>query len=144
MENNNLVEVQLKGIEASPMEYALFLGNDKKTFAIFVGPDVGANILMHEQGMKKPRPMTHDLIKSICIGLGAIIERVVINDLKDNTFFARIFIREENEIGKKIIEVDGRPSDAIALAIRFKAKMFVTQEIYNSVEDIGKFFKDKK
>lgn len=144
MQNNGLIEVQLKGIEASPMEYALFLGNNEKTFAIFVGPDVGSTILMHEQGAKRPRPLTHDLIKSIFLGLGAVIERIVINDLKDNTFYARIFIREENEINKKIIEVDARPSDSIALAMRFNAKIFVVQDVFNKVEDVTKFLKDKK
>lgn len=145
MQNNGLVEVQLKGIDASPMEYALFLGNEQKTFAIFVGPDVGATILMHEQGVNRPRPLTHDLIKSVFLGLGATVEKVVINDLKDNTFFARIFIKEENELGKKkIIEVDARPSDSIALAVRFNARMFVSGEVFNKVEDVSKFLKDKK
>lgn len=144
MENNDLVEVQLKGVEASPMEYALFLGNEQKTFAIFIGSDVGSTILLHEQGVKRPRPLTHDLIKNIFIGLGAVVERIVINDLKDNTFFARIFIKEENELGKKIIEVDARPSDSIALALRFNSRIFVTKDIFEKVEDISKFLKDKK
>lgn len=144
MENNNLVEVQLRGVEASPMEYALFLGNEQKTFAIFIGSDVGSTILLHEQGVKRPRPLTHDLIKNMFIGLGAVVERIVINDLKDNTFFARIFIKEENELGKKIIEVDARPSDSIALALRFNSKIFVTKDIFEKVEDISKFLKDKK
>lgn len=144
MQNNGLVEVKLKGVEASPMEYALFLGNEKKTFAIFVGPDVGSTILMHEQGVNRPRPLTHDLIKSMFLGLGAAVERIVINDLKDNTFYARIFIKEENELGKKIIEVDARPSDSIALALRFDAGIFVTQDVLDRVEDVSKFLKDKK
>ncbi len=144
MENNNLVEVQLKGVEASPMEYALFLGNEQKTFAIFIGSDVGSTILLHEQGVKRPRPLTHDLIKNIFLGLGAVVERIVINDLKENTFFARIFIREENELGKKIIEVDARPSDSIALALRFNSRIFVTKDVFERVEDMSKFLKDKK
>lgn len=144
MENNGLVEVKLKGIEASPLEYALYLGNEQKTFAIYVGPDIGSTILMYEQGTPRPRPLTHDLIKSIFLGLGAVVERIVINDLKDNTFYARIFIREENELGKKIIEVDARPSDSIALAQRFNARIFVTQDVFNRVEDVSKFLKDKK
>lgn len=144
MQNNGLVEVQLKGIEAAPMEYALYLGNENKTFAIFVGPDVGSTILMHEQGVNRPRPLTHDLIKSVFLGLGAVVERIVINDLKDNTFYARIFIKEENELGKKIIEVDARPSDSIALALRFNARIFVTGDVFSKVEDVSKFLKDKK
>jgi bifunctional DNase/RNase len=144
MENSDLIEVQLKGVEASPMEYALFLGNEQKTFAIFIGSDVGSTILLHEQGVKRPRPLTHDLIKNMFLGLGAVVERIVINDLKENTFFARIFIKEENELGKKIIEVDARPSDSIALALRFNSRIFVTKDVFGRVEDISKFLKDKK
>lgn len=143
MQDNGLIEVQLKGIEASPAEYAVFLGNEEKVFAIFIGPDVGATIVMHEQGVKRPRPLTHDLIKSVFLGLGAVVEKIIINDLKDNTFYARLFIKEENELGKKIIEVDARPSDSIALALRFGARMFVTQDVFSKVEDISKFLKDK-
>lgn len=126
------------------MEYALFLGNEEKTFAIFVGPDVGSTIIMHGQGVKRPRPLTHDLIKSVFLGLGATVEKVVINDLKDSTFFARIFIKEENELGRKIIEVDARPSDSIALALRFSARMFVAKDVFSRVEDVTKFLKGKK
>lgn len=144
MENNGLIEVKLRGVEASQMEYAIFLGNEKKTFAIFIGPDVGSTILMHEQGVKKPRPLTHDLMKSVFLGLGATVDKVVINELKDNTFYARIFIREENELGKKIIEVDARPSDSIALALRFNARMFVAKDVFDKVEDVTKFLGDKK
>jgi bifunctional DNase/RNase len=143
MENNGLIEVYLKGVEASPMEYALFLGNELKSFTIFVGSDVGSTILMHEQGVKRPRPLTHDLVKNMFLGLGASIEKVIINDLRDSTFYARIFIKEENELGKKIIEVDARPSDSIALALRFNARIFVTRDVFNRVEDVSKFLKDK-
>ena len=144
MQNNGLIEIALKGIEASPMEYVLFLGNDKKTFAVFVGPDVGATILMYHQKITRPRPLTHDLVKNIFMGLGAKVDKIIINDLKDNTFFARIFIKEENDLGKNIVEVDARPSDSIALAIRFGAKMFVSKGVLDRVEDVTKFLKEKK
>jgi bifunctional DNase/RNase len=98
---------------------------------------------MHEQGVKRPRPLTHDLVKNMFLGLGASIEKVIINDLRDSTFYARIFIKEENELGKKIIEVDARPSDSIALALRFNARIFVTRDVFNRVEDVSKFLKDK-
>lgn len=140
----DLIEVRLKAIEASPMEYALFLGNDQKTFAIFIGPDVGTSILMYQQGKNRPRPLTHDLINSIFLGLGVTVDKVIINDLKDNTFYARLFLREENELGKKIIEVDARPSDSIALAIRYNARIFVTRKVFDMVEDVSKFLEERK
>lgn len=144
MQNNGLIEVQLKGIEAAPLECTLFLGNDKKVFSIYIGPDVGSAILMQYQGVDKPRPLTHDLISNIFMGLGAKVEKVVINDLKNSTFYARLFIREENELGKKIIEVDARPSDSIALAMQQKARIFVLPDIFNRVEDVSEYLKNKR
>lgn len=144
MQNNGLIEVKLKGIEITPMEYALFLGDKKKTFVIFVGPDVGSAIVMMQKAIKKPRPLTHDLIGSIFLGLGVKIDKVVISDLKDNTFYARLFIREENELGKKIIEMDARPSDSIALALQQKSRIFIAKDVFNRVEDVSELFKKKK
>lgn len=144
MQNNGLIEVRLRGIEVTPMEYVLFLGNKIKTFAIFVGPDVGSAIVMFQKAIKKPRPLTHDLIGNIFLGLGVKIDKVVINELKDNTFYARLFIREENELGRKIIEVDARPSDSIAIALQQKARIFVAPEVFNRVEDVSKLLKEKK
>lgn len=144
MKNNNLIEVKLKEVEITPMEYALFLGNHSKTFAIFVGPDVGSAIVMFQKGMSKPRPLTHDLIGNIFLGLGVKVDKVVITDLNNNTFYARLFIREENELGKKIIEVDARPSDSIAIALQQKSRIFVTPEIFDKVEDVSKFLKGKE
>jgi bifunctional DNase/RNase len=60
-------------------------------------------------GVKKERPLTHDLIGSILLGLGASLDHIVINDARDGTFFARIILRMENELGKKIVELDARP-----------------------------------
>ena len=142
--DNGLIEIKLKGVEVTPMEYALFLGNHRKTFVIFVGPDVGSAIVMFQHGVKKPRPLTHDLIGNVFLGLGVKVDKVVINDLKNNTFYARLFVREENELGKKIIELDARPSDSIAIALQQKTRIFVTPEVFNRVEDVSNLLKEKK
>ena len=73
------------------------------------------------KGEKKERPLTHDLIGRILLGLGARIDHVVINDSRERTFYARIFLRMENELGKKIVEIDARPSDSIVLALPAQA-----------------------
>jgi len=73
------------------------------------------------QPRRRSRPLTHDLIGHIFNGLGTTVERVVINDLKNSTYFARLILRTENELGKKILEIDARPSDCIALAVLRKA-----------------------
>jgi len=133
---DNLVEVQVKKIIPTPVEFAIFMGNEEKTFVIAVGPDVGAAIMMFIDGTKKPRPLTHDLIGNIFLGLGVTVERVVIAELRDNTFFARLILKEENELRRKIVEVDARPSDCIALALQQKAKIFVTRQVFDSVENV--------
>jgi uncharacterized protein len=132
-----LIEVDIKKILPSPTGCALCIGNKEKTFVIYVGPNEGAAILMVLEGIKKTRPLTHDLICNIFRGFGINVDYIVINDLKDNTFFARIILREENDLGKNIVEIDGRPSDCIAIAKNFSSKIFVTKDVFEKVEDVS-------
>ena len=81
--------------------------------------------------------LTHDLIGLILKGLEASIERVLINDVDEGTFFARIILRMENELGKKIIELDARPSDSIVLALQMKKPIFVADKVLENVEDMS-------
>ena len=97
---------------------AIFLGNEDKTFVIRVDPSIGNAINMTMNQVKKERPLTHDLIGLILKGLETSIERVLINGVDE--VFARIILRMENELGKKIIELDARPSDSIVLALQMK------------------------
>jgi bifunctional DNase/RNase len=115
---------------------AVFLGDDDKTFVIYVDHSVGNAIQMTLDGIKKERPLTHDLIGHILTGLGASIDHVVINDVKDGTFFARILIRMENELGKKIVARDARPSDSTVLALQHRRPLFVAKNVYDKVEDM--------
>lgn len=142
--NNNLIEVDVKKIIPTPLEYALIVGNDTKVFVISVGLDVGAAISMFINKVQKPRPLTHDLIGNIFLGLGVVVEKVIINDLKDNTFYARLLLKEENELGKKIIEIDARPSDCIAIAKQQGAKIYVTKSVFDAVEDATKLFRPEE
>jgi bifunctional DNase/RNase len=121
----------------TPNGVAVFVGNDDKVFVIYVDHSVGAAITMFLRGTPKERPLTHDLIASIFAGLGAQVERVVINDLKNSTYFARLFLRAENELGKKILEIDARPSDCIALAVQQKSPIYVASKVFGAVEDMS-------
>ena len=88
--------------------------------------------------MSKERPLTHDLMGHLMTALGAQVERVIINDLKNATYYARMIIRAENELQqKKIIELDGRPSDCIAMAMQQKAPIYVSQEVWDEVDDMS-------
>ena len=138
---NDLVPIQVKGVLPTPNGCAVFIGNDEKTFVIYVDHSVGAAITMFLRNTKKERPLTHDLIGSIFTGLGVQVDRVVINDLKSSTYFARLILHAENELGKKIIEIDARPSDCIALAVQQKSPIFVASKVFSAVEDMSEVLK---
>ena len=104
---------------------------------MFVDQSVGAAITMFMQGRQKERPLTHDLLANVLRALGTKIERAVVNDVKDGTYFAGLVLSAENETRqKKIIEIDARPSDCIAMATQQLAPIFVSLEVWDEVEDM--------
>jgi bifunctional DNase/RNase len=125
----------IKGVMPTANGCAVFLGDDSKTFVIYVDQSVGNAIQMTRSGVKKERPLTHDLIGSLLLGLGARIDHIVINDSRDGTFFARILLKMENELGKKIVELDARPSDSIVLALQHKRPIYVARAVFEAEED---------
>lgn len=133
---NDVVLVSIKGVMPTANGCAVFLGNDDKTFVIYVDHSVGSAIQMTLNGVKKERPLTHDLIGSMFLGLGVKLERAVVNDAREGTFFARLLLRMENELGQKIVEIDARPSDSIVLALQQKRPIFVARTVFDSVEDM--------
>ena len=133
---NDVVAVTIKGVMPTANGCAVFLGEEAKTFVIYVDHFVGQAIQMTLDGVKKERPLTHDLIGSILLGLSARLEHIVINDAREGTFFARILLRMENELGKKIIELDARPSDSIVLALQQKRPIYVARAVFDAVEDM--------
>jgi bifunctional DNase/RNase len=115
---------------------AVFVGNDEKVFVIYVDESVGAAITMFMNNTPKERPLTHDLMAHLMAAVGAKVDRVIINDLKSETYFARLIMTAENELfEKKIIELDGRPSDCLALAIQQHAPIYVSRDVWEEVED---------
>src|SRR6478672_4553125 len=131
-----VVEVQVRAVLPFNSGRAVFVGNEEKVFVIYVDESVGAAITMFLNDTPKERPLTHDLIGHLMAALGAKVERVIINDLKSETYFARLIISAENELfEKKIIELDGRPSDCIALAVQQAAPVYVSREVWDEVED---------
>jgi len=132
---NDVVAVTIKGVMPTTTGCAVFLGNEAKTFVIYVDHPVGNAIQMTLNGVKRERPLTHDLIGSLLLGLGTKLDHIVINDSRDSTFFARILLRMENELGKKIVELDARPSDSIVLALQQKRPIFVARAVFDAEED---------
>jgi len=104
---------------------------------IYVEQSIGAAIAMFKQGTQKERPLTHDLLANILRALGAKVERVIVNDLKGGTYFARLVLSAENESQqKKIIEIDARPSDCIAMETAQRAPIYVSLDVWDELEDI--------
>jgi bifunctional DNase/RNase len=132
----DIVSAAIKGVMPTTNGCAVFLGNDGKTFVIYVDQFVGNAIQMTLNGVKKERPLTHDLIGSIFLGLGVRLDHVVINAQHEGTFYARVFLRMENELGKKIVELDARPSDSMVLALQQKRPIFVVRSVFDKVEDM--------
>jgi bifunctional DNase/RNase len=137
MASPSVLPVTVKGVMPTANGCAIFLGDDDKTFVIYVDHAVGNAIQMTLKGEKKERPLTHDLIGSILLGLGAQLEHVVINDAREGTFFARILLRMENELGRKIIEIDARPSDSIVLSLQHKRPLYVARAVFDNVDDMS-------
>jgi bifunctional DNase/RNase len=134
--NKSVVEVQVRAVLPFNSGRAVFVGNDEKVFVIYVDESVGAAITMFMNNTPKERPLTHDLMAHLMAAVGAKVDRVIINDLKSETYFARLIMTAENELfEKKIIELDGRPSDCLALAIQQHAPIYVSRDVWEEVED---------
>ena len=109
---------------------------------IYMDPLVGnaINHLIH--GEKHERPLTHDLMGMLLTGLGGKVERVIINDLKGSTYFGRMIVSAENEVQqRKVIELDARPSDCLAMASLQKAPIYITRSVWDEVEDMSEVLK---
>jgi bifunctional DNase/RNase len=103
---------------------------------IWIGPAEANAIAMEMQGVKAPRPMTHDLLKQILVGLGATLRRVTISAVKERTYFAELLVQQ----GDKVYQFDARPSDSIALALRVQAPIFTEPSMLDrSVASAGDF-----
>jgi len=134
---NDVVPVEIRGILPAPTGCAIFIGNDEKVFVIQVENNMGMVISMFMRDAPKERPLTHDLMSLIFEGFGISVERVVVTELRSSTYYARLILKQENELGKKIVEVDARPSDCIALAVARKRPIFVARSLFDQVEDMS-------
>lgn len=124
-----MLEMKVRGLTLDPLSnMALVILRDlegTKALPIWVGiPEANAIALEIEQ-VPTPRPMTHDLIRNILQGINATVTRIVVNDLKDSTFYATIFLSLQGQE----VRIDSRPSDAIAVALRVKAPIYVTLDV---------------
>ena len=134
---NELVAMSIKGLMLDPVSNSpiVVLKDDEEKFflPIWVGIFEANAIALQLENVSTPRPMTHDLLRNMISELDARVTRVVINDLRDSTFFAQIRVIT----GDKTLELDARPSDAIALALRADAPIFVAQSVLDQAQTIS-------
>jgi bifunctional DNase/RNase len=130
--------VHVLALAAAGGVVALFLGNEQKAFVMRVDSSVGAAIARFLQRTPKTRPLTHDLIANVLGALGAKVEKVIINDFQGDAYFARLVLSVENELAaKRLLELDARPSDGVALALQQGAPLYVSLGVWERVEDVA-------
>jgi uncharacterized protein len=128
--------VEIKGLMLDPssnVPIVILRDVENQLFLpIWIGISEAQAIVSRIEGIEPPRPMTHDLLRSVVEHLGGKVSKVVISDLKENTFFAALHLI----VGGREIVVDARPSDAIALALRTEAPLFVLQSVLDQAQAV--------
>lgn len=124
------IPCEILGLSSSPATggaYAILLkeADGKKRLPIIIGAFEAQAIALEIEGIKPPRPLTHDLLKQLTDSLGATVLEIIIDELRDNTFYAKIVL----EVSGFSQEIDARPSDAIALAVRAQAPIYVSETV---------------
>jgi len=132
-----MIPVKVTQISLSNMGFVVFLKEERgeRTLPIFIGAAEAQAIAFVLEQVSPPRPLTHDLLKTLMDNLECRLKRIEVCDLKDNTFFAKLRLEWDGLES----ELDSRPSDAIALALRFEAPIYVAEEV---MDEAGAIFKD--
>jgi bifunctional DNase/RNase len=111
----------------------------ERVLPIWIGPAEASAIAMELAGVKFARPLTHDLLKQLIVGLGARLNRVLITQVKENTYYAELDVRRDDHV----IQIDARPSDSIAIALRLNAPIFTQEDLLELTSvDTGEPSKD--
>lgn len=135
-ELNEELRVEIKGLMLDPSSNVpIVILRDVQShlfLPIWIGVFEANAIALRIEGVEPPRPMTHDLLRSVLEGLGGQVEKIVISDLKESTFFAVIHVRQNGSV----VPIDARPSDAIALALRTDSPIFVLQSVLDKAQAV--------
>jgi bifunctional DNase/RNase len=126
---NELIQLSFDKIMQTKTYTVVVLGAREKRFAIYTEPGIGRILQMYLTGTEKPRPLTHDLINAMFKGLKVHMRQVIINDVQDTTYYARLFLEQEINGILHILEIDARPSDCITLALMNNVPVYCTHEV---------------
>ena len=134
---STLVPMSIKGLMLDPISNSPIVilkdGDERIFLPIWVGIFEANAIALQLENIATPRPMTHDLLRNLIETMEGKVSRIIINDLRDSTFYARI----DMVVGDRRLEIDARPSDAIALALRTEAPIFVEQDVLDQAQTIA-------
>ncbi|HKP97392.1 MAG TPA: bifunctional nuclease family protein, partial [Fibrobacteria bacterium] len=136
-DENDFLETKIDNISVSNLGFIVFLkaGGDNRVLPIFIGANEAQSIAIAFNNQTPPRPLTHDLMKNVLGMLDVEVTKVQVTSLTENTFFGRVYFKKE---GIEDLDIDARPSDAIALALRYKAPIFVHKDVYDSAAIVVK------
>lgn len=126
-----LIPIQFNKIMQSKNYTVFILGTEEKQFAIYTSPYIGQNLQAHLADQKRPRPYTFDLMNSIFNGLNINLLQVVITEVQDTLYLARLFLEQEADGKRQILEIDARPSDCLTLALENDIPLYCTKEVYD-------------
>jgi len=126
---SELVQLSFDKIMQTRSYTVVVLAAKEKSFAIYTDPTIGRTLQMYLTGVEKPRPLTHDLLNNLLRGLRVRIKQVVINDVQDTIYFARMYLEQQIDGKRHIIEIDARPSDSITLALMNNVPVYCTKEV---------------
>ncbi|MBK1791303.1 bifunctional nuclease family protein [Persicirhabdus sediminis] len=139
----DLVQVEPIALLPTQSGCAVFLGDGDKAIVFYIEPSIGASINAVMADVEPPRPLSHDLINSILDGFGAKMLYAVIVKAEHDVFYARLILQAENEVQhKKIVELDARPSDCIALAVRQSAPIYFLKTVWETQRDMSDVLED--
>jgi bifunctional DNase/RNase len=124
-----LIQLSFDKIMQTRSYTVVILGTTSKRFAIYTEASIGRTLQLFLTEAEKPRPLTHDLIDMIFEGLEVRVKQVIINDVQDTIYFARLFLEQNMGDIRHILEIDARPSDCIALALMNNAPVYCTKEV---------------
>lgn len=130
---SQLIQLSFDKIMQTKSYTVVILSAQEKRFAIYTDPSVGKTLQLFLTEVQSPRPLTHELIDKIFDGMDIQVKQVVINDVQDTIYFARLFLEKDMGDYRHIVEIDARPSDCLTLALMNNAPVYCTQEVLDKV-----------
>jgi bifunctional DNase/RNase len=129
MSQSTLVQLTFDKIMQTHSYTVIVLAAKDKKFAIYTDPSTGRTLQMFLTEVEHPRPLTHDLIDKILEGLDVRVKQIVINDVQDTVYYARLFLEQDIGDIRHIVEIDARPSDCLTIALMNNAPVYCTQDV---------------